>query len=214
MLIREFDYKHHRNLVDHLMASNGYKRLGQGGEAVVYEKDAGNVIKIIIPETGEQGPSNIGFESFLEYCRTHKGNPHLPRFVEGKETITVEGEEFHQVVMEKLQEVKDPFDIEILDILQGDDTESSLYNRFNTWDQALADIHEFIEAGGMSDATERLTQTRPWPSDAELTKRFGTFFATAKDLFKYNQFGWDLHAGNAMQRANGTLVITDPWVSY
>lgn len=213
MRLSEFDYKHHINLVDQLMTANGYKKLGQGTDAVVYEKDAGNAIKIIIPESGDQDYGNQAHDLFLEFCQANQ-SPHLPRIIVGDKPIEIDGEEFKQVVMEKLQPVTDPLTVAILDIFASDDPDSSSYSRYNTWEQALQDLHEFKDNGELGDVAEKLLQTRPWPTDQELTAKFGNFFKVAKALFDYNQFHWDLHAGNVMQRADGTLVIIDPWVSY
>jgi hypothetical protein len=209
--INEFDYKRHRALVDQIMTSKGYKKLGQGYEAVVYEKDAGNVIKVIIPETGEQIGGYEAHEFFLEFCKANK-SPHLPRFKESPEPIVIDGEEFKQIVMEKLFPVTDIFTNEILAILAGDEGSSSSYDRFRTWPDVLQkELHEYKSHG-----TEWLSpeaQGLPWPTDAQLTKKFGAFFTISKKLYDENhRYAWDLSTQNIMQRSNGVLVITDPIV--
>ena len=56
--------------------------------------------------------------------------------------------------------------------------------------------------------------------DDEMTHRGVTFYKTYATLFRimkvlYQLYPkeWDLHTENVMQRANGELVIIDPWFS-
>jgi hypothetical protein len=206
--LNEFDHKHHRALVDRIMSTNGYKKLGQGAESVVYEKDAGNVIKIIVPETGDQTSGRNAHEYFLKFCEADE-NPHLPRFKESPAPLVLDGEEFKQIMMEKLFPVTDIFTNEILAILAGDDPNSSSYARYKTWKDVLhQELHDYKSHGTewLSDNAADLS----WPTDAQLTKKFGAFFTIAKKLFDESPYRWDLHANNVMQRSNGVLVIADP----
>jgi len=52
-------------------------------------------------------------------------------------------------------------------------------------------------------------------SKMEIAK-WGIFYSLMQILYqtgKINKFNWDLHTANVMKRADGTLVIIDPWFS-
>lgn len=208
--LNEFDHERHRALVDQIMSTNGYKKLGQGRESVVYEKDARNVIKIIIPDTGDQKGGYAAHEYFLEFCKANK-SPHLPRFKESPAPLVIDGEEFKQIIMEKLYPVTDVFTNEILAIFAGDDARSSSYAMYRDWTEVLKEeLHLYKEHG--TDWLSKAAAGMSWPTDAQLTKKFGAFFNIARKLFEEipRAYEWDLHDENVLQRSNGVLVIADP----
>lgn len=107
--IAEFDYTKHKKLVIDHMKQAGYKKLGHGADALVFSKDAGTAIKIIIPQSGKFEAADNTFLAFYEYCKQHADNPHLPKFVAigGQEhaTFQLDGETFRQIAMERLKPI-------------------------------------------------------------------------------------------------------------
>jgi hypothetical protein len=145
----------------------------------------------------------------MEFCQTNPSN-FLPEFQDIVQ-IEVSGQEFTQVVMEKLQPLTRNSFTEamawILSDLVADGTE---------WYEIMEQLHDprmwsmyrSVPAAKLVKMVENMTpEQEDW---------WESFYSLMQDLsLEMQQHGWhwDLHTENIMQRADGTPVITDPWVA-
>lgn len=191
----------------------GYKLLGSGADATVWAKDAGTVVKIIMPDDG-QGAGSAGdtFMRFYEFCKEHPSIPNLPKF-SGREVdaFTEDGKEYIMVTMERLKPIPEgSFEEAMVWIL------SELATKGITWEKALdtiGDERTWMNYDGMDPV--KVLQQLDRLDQVDL-KEWGTLFKLMTLLYhrgKINKIGWDLHTENAMMRG-GTVVVTDPWFNY
>jgi hypothetical protein len=187
----------------------GYHQLGSGADASVWARDDDHVIKIIMPEDSGSQAVQV-FQKFYEVCKQHPEIPCLPKFHEVN-TIDIDGKEYTQIEMERLQELEMgsapwamiwmlsdyatnnmPWNIVLSEIVNPD-----------TWET----FPDTLKAD-MSDYVKKITQNK------QLNSMYSLLYSTMKTLYQtgnINKFGWDLHTKNVMQRGNGQLVIIDPW---
>lgn len=202
--------------IEQTLLQAGYKELGSGADAVVWTKDAGSVIKIIIPEDEDSlSTAAETFKKFYEFCMQHQKFSCLPRFIpiQGQHyaEFTIKGETFIQISMEQLYPIK-----------------SLSFEEGMVW--YLSDFA--VKNTPWAKVKEFLSTEQPWIDSeyyAKTAKQFAANVANLSDVqdAKYdllytmmqllyhtgriNKLGWDLHTENVMQRRNGDLVIIDPW---
>tara|TARA_R110000868_G_scaffold390290_3_gene659916 strand:- start:1741 stop:2766 length:1026 start_codon:yes stop_codon:yes gene_type:complete len=200
------------------LKSLGYEMLGSGIDASVWSKDAGSVIKIIMPTDVPGNPGDSAFMAFYEFCVAHKNSPFLPKFVSisgaDHSVFTLNGVDYRQISMEKLAPIP-----------------SNSFMEQMVW--ALSDLSTvaFIK---WRDAKKQLTSPAFWKhfsgtgteavgteadvinglSNPAVEKMYAGLFAIMQQL---NQFGksrgtgWDLHTENVMHRGNVPVII-DPFL--
>ena len=182
----------------------GYKFLGGGIDKQVFlEPGTGNAFIVFGTRRGytEFTPDQKMFADWVRYCEQHSNNPHLPKF-SGLESFVYRGQTYIQSRMEPLKEAsKNIGDIlhfivdysdapgtnymdVILDML--DDTSIP-----DTFDQVIEKLGGAKSAAGLIDTVREVVQ-------------FG---------MKHG-FSIDLHRGNYMQRADGTIVVNDPYTIW
>ena len=107
--LQEIDYKKHKKLVLDYMQNQGYRRIGGGADAQVFAKDAGQVIKIIIPQSGNLPKADNTFLEFYKYVQQRPDDIHLPKFYriadKEHEFFELDGETFRQTAMERLKPI-------------------------------------------------------------------------------------------------------------
>lgn len=195
------------------MRKAGYKKLGSGADATVWARDAGSVVKIIMPEDGGTGAAKT-FKRFVDFCNEHKDVPNLPKFTPVDEEVSSKlnfnGEQYIYFAMERLQPIKSgSFEEAMVWIL------SDLAVKNTTWEQAFKviskpDTWRLWDDGMPAEQIIQRLKTFGPREQAE----YGLLFTIMVLLYKtgrINKLGWDLHTENVMQRSNGTLVIVDPW---
>ncbi len=195
----------------------GYKMLGSGADASVWTKDAGKVIKIIMPDEGEDRTvaANI-FYKFYEFVQQYKQYENLPRFyeIQGKHhaTFNLGGKEYIQISMEQLYPIPEgSLEESLVWVLSDFATKNMDWNqvyekllypdswRYYAEPPPLEEVIEYIQSW---DKTEKA--------------KWGVLYSLMRVLYNtgnINKFGWDLHTANVMKRADGTIVIIDPWFS-
>lgn len=187
--------------INQTLINAGYTKLGAGNDSTVWKKNAGNIIKIIMPDPSDRSrdDANDSFIDFYNYVQSHKKNPHLPRFVtiqgQSYSKFNINGHTYMQIAMEHLQPIVSNQDNIILDWLTGDSLPFT-----KSWEEELKTLEgdwEDIDTGTIFDPVK-------------LTKRYRDLYNTAKDMRARTSRMWDLHPGNIMLRGN-TLVIIDPW---
>jgi hypothetical protein len=208
----EFSEEHAKKIAA-TMKKAGYKELGSGADASVYVKDAGTVIKILMPESGNLGTAERTFLEFYNFVQKLPGIPNLPRFykIQGQHytKFEIDGEEFYQIAMEQLYPIA-PGSLEegmvwqLSDYAVKDISWETVYKELQDPEQWMGLAPD--EAGNFVNAVKNFTDKQKHDY-AYLFVLMQLLFRTgqAKKLF------WDLHTANMMQRADGTLVIVDPW---
>lgn len=193
------------------LRKNGYKLLGSGVDATVWAKNAGEVVKIIMPDD-HQGAGVAGdtFMKFYEFCKENKTIQNLPKF-SGKEidVFKADGKEYVMVIMERLNPIpENSFQEAMVWIL------SDLATKRITWKDAKRIINDdktwqYFESTLTSKAIKKIFNNL----DKTQLLEYEILFKLMTLLYhkgKINKLGWDLHTENAMMRGN-TIVITDPW---
>lgn len=191
----------------------GYTKLGSGVDATVWAKEEGYVIKILMPSKLRQESDNA-FLFFYGICKDNTQNPHLPRFIDiggaGHSVFEINGTPYRQIAMERLQPITNDSIEEAMVWSLSDIVE----NGCTSWKGA---VHELDTPEFWEHFPGRLTfeQIKPVLRDATSMEIYHNLFATMRDLYREGEsagFHWDSHTENVMQRKDGTLVITDPYL--
>lgn len=206
----------HRVSIDDMMAANGFHKLGDGIDALVYAKDEGKVVKILAPMNDDLRGAKFPIMSMYLFSRQHPNNPYIPKFypVNGRpwKDFYIGTDRFVEIHMERLQ----PF------------TKSSAMGQMivqmiqfashgKTWEQF---VDKFLDLNSYSTIGKNFRESLPdffkkvMESPAH-KKMFKEIFDTATQLVALgDQRGYeiDIHIENIMLRGN-VPVITDPWVA-
>jgi hypothetical protein len=185
MRLYEFDYTQYRKLVNQTMKKSGYRKIGSGVDSLVFARDAGTVIKIIVPEHDQPGVSDNTFLKWYEFCQKNKGNPHLPKFVEIQgqhhSSFNLDGIQLRQIAMEKLKPMAAGSKVEeaVWEILTSDPSDTPI-----------------------SPATKQL----PWAKDFYNTVKAVEAAGDAAGLRD------DVDSDDNVMLRGNIPVITDPWI--
>lgn len=198
--------KQYRNLTDlesddavqKFMDAGGYKKLGSGAFATVYEKD-GTAIKF--------WKTDGGYEAFIDFCLKNKSE-HLPKFLSKIKKIKhPNGDRFSYIKMEKLTPVQDKtvvYGVRAYD----------LSSNFTSWfDNASKKISDGSNMSAIALYMEtRVEKKYPNLTENDVDKIIG-FLELALRIHleaDYDKVYPDMHYENVMLRGQ-TLVITDPF---
>lgn len=196
----------------------GYTLLGVGQDATVWAKDEQSVIKIIMPANGEDlSGATETFYRFYEFCQQYRKLECLPRFVNisaqhHHSEFVINGQPYIMVGMERLQSIPHGSINEALIWIMSD-----LATRKLNWDQArhiMSQPKTWTNWGEEGTAQAKSVVKFVKGMDEMSYGRLGLLFTVMVLLYhtgRINRQGWDLHTENVMQRADGALVITDPW---
>ena len=212
----------HRIKIQQAMKKAGYREIGDGVDSTVYSKDAGTVIKIIVPMFGDFAPADKTFLTWYKFCQQHAGNPHLPQFQEiaGQHhaTFTIDGEQFRQIAMEKLKPMPEESKLSTAIYRMAMTIQSNIVNSrnnsprqwmtadFNSYYAPGESIQPYVIQGLKQDIQfiEKIMSKYP-----ELYKTLNAVIRAGKRAGLRDDMISD---GNIMRRADGTPVIIDPWV--
>jgi hypothetical protein len=201
--------------IQQTLTKAGYKRLGTGADATVWSKDAGKVIKIIMPdEDVDRSESADIFYKFYEFVQQYQQYENLPRFIDigGKHhtTFNIGDKEYIQIAMEQLYPLAEGSIEEAVVWVLSDFATKNL-----KWEVVYEKIlypDSWLYWSEPPSVEDILDNIQSW-SKLEIAK-WGIFYSLMQILYrtgKINKFYWDLHTSNVMQRQDGTLVIIDPW---
>ena len=191
----------------------GYTELGSGAEAIVWTKDSGSVIKIILPEDETNNQAVNTFKLFVDFCISNSKYSNLPRIKQIEDTSTKFLKELGLtfVTMERLQPIKNgSFEEAMIWIL------SDLSANNITWNQAWRQINDERTWESYSEMAPESILRILDDLDPKDKLEYEILFKLMTVLYhkgRINKMGWDLHTENVMQRSDGTLVIVDPWFS-
>ena len=148
------------------------------------------------------------FVDWAKYCKKNKSNPHLPRFSDWA-SFDFHGKRYLQIRMEPLRELSDYLRMIVIDL-----EEVAKYSKSNpkTAFKKIANFANFnlLDAGEPDDLDHKAVVKNLGGEQAA--------YALLKTVYDVKQFGKqhgfkiDLHGGNYMQRADGTIVVNDPYV--
>lgn len=180
--------------LERLSKEAGYTRIGGGLDADVFlGKNKDEVVKVLI---GVQGRSPVvaskGFLKFYDFVKQHQNHPNLPKF--GVPVLHKIGKEkVYFVTMERLHLIpkqKVEFLVDLIDYAQ--------------------DGYPFV------DAVKWLIQNHDLTSEEGLTPENRQFYKIIQACIAYvandKTMTFDMHEGNMLQRSDGTVVITDPYI--
>ena len=214
-----------RDLIVKRMKELGYKKLGAGVDAVAFTKHEGTVIKILVPRGDDETKLNMErtlkpFTLFYKFCMQHQNLPCLPKFheISGAHTspFVVNGTEYLQIAMERLLPMQSgSLNLGMAWLL------SSLSADVTKWEHMAdilddpADIESEMNSypGGSKGKIIKMMQNmtkHEWLKYEIVGKTMLLLYTVGKQ----NKLDWDLHTNNIMQRADGMMVIIDPWVLF
>lgn len=184
------------------LEKKGYKFLGAGVDQSAYlEPGTGYVLKVFGSDESDQfSDDHKMFVKWAKFCDKHKNNPYLPKFY-GYDSFIFKNKRYLQIRQEALNEI-DQSTGDLLEVMADYNQDEN--DDFSTFVNLLP-----VEYGSsINDAYKRLVGKIGVDG---VNKLFKTM---TKLLSISDKKGWifDLHAGNFMQRADGTPVIVDPWV--
>lgn len=205
----------YKKITDTLTAQ-GYKKLGAGVDATVWTKDSKTAIKIIMPRPySAMSEASKTFFKFYNFCMRHQNIENLPRFVsmEGNQhhaKFKIDDKEFIMIAMEKLNKIPGGTFSEAIVWIMSD-----LVKTNKSWNSAYAEMIKPATWSLFTEMNYRDIITRLKNLDATTTRKLKIFYTIMLKLYTeglVNRFSWDLHTNNVMMRADGTLVIIDPWI--
>ena len=187
--------------IEKILAKKGYKKLGAGVDQTAYlEPGTGYVLKVFGTQGGESfSPDHRMFFAWAKYCMKNSSNPFLPRFG-GYESFVLDGDRYLQIRQEPLQSAGRMGTI--LEIM-ANGVEDEQIEDLDELTDYVEDYFEEYAAGYQ----KLLKQLGP--------RQMQLMLDTIHRLYVIGNrsgYGFDLHAGNFMKRADGTPVIVDPWV--
>lgn len=187
----------------------GYKKLGSGADSTVWTKDDASVIKILMPEDSNSLAEKT-FLKFYDFVQSNSNLANLPKFLESTQTMNINGKDYTFVVMERLGHIKrGSFDEAMVWIL------SDFAVKKMPWEDVLKELSnpEIWKYWDGPPPVDKILKTID-NLDEKMSMRYGILYQLMTLLYhtgRINKLGWDLHTENVMQRADGTLVIIDPW---
>ena len=187
--------------IERILAKKGYKKLGAGVDQTAYlEPGTGYVLKVFGTQGGESfSRDHKMFFAWAKYCMKNSSNPFLPRFG-GYESFVLDGDRYLQIRQEPLQSAGRTGTI--LEIM-ANGVEDEQIEDLDELTDYIEDYFEEYAAGYQ----KLLKQMGP--------QQMQLMLDTINRLYiigNRSGYGFDLHAGNFMRRADGTPVIVDPWV--
>lgn len=191
----------------------GYKQLGSGADATVWMKDAGQVLKIVMPESKDITQAAFTFKKFFEFCMEHQDLACLPKFIpiqgQAYSEFTLGGKQYMQISMEQLYPLKKNSLSEGIVWFFSDYVSNGA--KWEKVDSKLSYPKTWYEFSSRNANSLALKWTSLKP---EQKSQYQLLYIVMDILYKtgkINKMFWDLHTENAMQRQDGTIVIIDPW---
>jgi hypothetical protein len=199
--------------VRQVLDKKGYELLGDGIDKEAYlEPGTGQVLVIFGYGAGKNkfSKDQMMFVNWAKYCQQNQSNPHLPRF-SGWESFDYKGKRYLQIRMEPLQEVSEL----VKDIVwwlasyvkaQGKIDSNKIAKQIGK--QGVEDYDE----GDFSRKKVKAKKIIEYLGGPDAAAGLMKTVQIAKKMSKKQGYSLDLHGGNYMQRADGTIVVNDPFV--
>lgn len=188
------------------MRAAGYDFWGEGVDSMVWGKNEGTVVKIVMPMPNQgrsrQDAGNRAILAYRQWAQEHSNNPHMLRFgtINGRpyRKIQIGQSEFLQLSMEALAELPAMVREFLSQLLNQGVWEHFLYwqdflryaRQDSRWTMLLDNIMQQYRAQ-MPGFYNIASQLRQWGTQQGLS--------------------WDLAGFNVRERRDGTMVIVDPF---
>jgi len=194
------------------LTSKGYRYLGGGIDKQAFSEPSTGQVLVVFgyhdAAPGDFSKDQMMFVDWAKYCQQHSNNPHLPRFSDWA-SFDYQGQRYLQIRMEPLQELSDYLKMIVVDL-----EEVAKYSKSNpkTAYKKIADWanHNLLDAGEISDLDHEAVVKNLGGEQAAYNLLKTVY--EVKQFGKQHRFKLDLHGGNYMQRADGTIVVNDPFV--
>lgn len=190
-----------------VLKDKGYKYLGGGIDKHVFLEPGTGYAFIVFGYRPEHkkgfSPDQQMFADWVRYCKKNSNNPHLPRF-SGMESFNFQGQTYIQCRMEHLKEAPKRIGPVLHYIADYADTLGGQLN----YEDVITDM---LDAEGIDYSVEQVVEYLGGPESAAM------LIDTVNTVMQFgmnHEFNIDLHAGNYMQRPDGTIVVNDPFVVW
>ena len=199
------------------LKKQGYKYLGSGIDKQAYLEPGTGQILVIFGYgkwyKGNFSPDQLMFVNWAKYCQQHSNNPHLPRF-SGWESFDYNGKRYLQIRMEPLKEL--PYDVKkIVFWLEKYIAEKGKIDSKKVAKKIGAlGVEEFnYDKGEFYYKKVKAQKIIEYLGGPKAAAGLMKTIQIAKRMANKEGVYLDLHTGNFMQRADGTIVVNDPFVA-
>lgn len=180
------------------LKKQGHTILGAGSFGLTVEHANGYVVKFYTND-------DVCYDAFVDYCRQHSDNPHLPRFK--TKNIKFADKYFTMIRLEMLNNIKfkNPDIWNLNSIIRELDFESGKYTRpaKHSFDVDLHAVIENLKDEENVDVSDIINQHEEF---LQTWYDLKACFPEGKCMFDVRDL-----TSNVMCRSDGTLVIIDPW---
>ena len=199
------------------LISKGYRYLGSGIDKQAFLEPGTGQILVIFGygkwSKGKFSPDQLTFANWAKYCQQHSNNPHLPRF-SGWESFDYKGQRYLQIRMEPLKELPQ----NIKDIVTWLDVYVNEKGKIDSEQVAKKigshGVEEFdYDKGDFYQKKFKAKKIIEYFGGAKAAAGLMKTVQIAKRMANKEDVTLDLHGGNYMQRADGTIVVNDPFVA-
>ena len=200
------------------LADKGYKYLGGGIDKQAFlEPSTGQVLVIFGYSKWSKGkfsPDQLMFVNWAKYCQKNQNkNPHLPRFSDWA-SFDYKGQRYLQIRMEPLRELPQ----NLKDIVAWLDDYVNDKGKIDTKKIAKKignqGIEEFdYDEGDFYRKKVKAEKIIEYLGGKKAASGLMQTVRIAKHMAEKEEVSLDLHSGNYMQRADGTIVVNDPFVA-
>jgi hypothetical protein len=190
----------------------GYRYLGAGVDQQAYlEPKTGYVLKVFgsaVHNASKFSDSHKMFFAWAKFCMANQDNPFLPKFY-GYESFVWKFDMYLQIRQERLYKSK--FSAYVIEDIAEYISDHEGFGGFKWGKKTPCSANQFIkDIDNQWDQNDVNTLIKKLGGMPQFTKLFNTI-KTLYQIGEKKEWGWDLHAGNILDRKDGTPVLVDPW---
>jgi hypothetical protein len=199
------------------LAKQGYKYLGSGIDKQAYLEPGTGQILVIFGygkwSKGKFSPDQLTFVNWAKYCQQNSNNPHLPRF-SGWESFDFNGQKYLQIRMEPLRELPQNLKDIVYWLEDYIDEQGKIDSKKVAKRIGNQGVEEFdYDKGDFYQKKVKAKKIIEYLGGAQAAAGLMKTVQIAKRMANKEDVTLDLHGGNYMQRADGTIVVNDPFVT-
>jgi hypothetical protein len=180
------------------------KVLGAGADKIAFLRPDSKTVTVFV---GIGNRSQEVFVKWINYCRKHPDNPFLPRFFSEPKIIPYRNKNYVSVDMEFLKPANSAL-AKVIDRYSNKIQQATVQQNINP-ENKIPSIEWYIrDIRQAHPAVYRYITKYVNEGNQHL------FFDTIKilsELARKSGYALDLHKDNIMSRADGSIVILDPW---
>lgn len=195
------------------LMDKGYEYLGSGIDKQAYLEPGTEQVLIIFgyrKNYKDFSPDQRMFIDWINYCHNNSKNPHLPKF-SGFESFQFRGKNYIQARMEPLKELPD----EVGNLVgQLDQVTQREYKDYKKQLKTAAQYATFQSSEEGNNTWYELEDVIKYLGGEKAAENLLKTVYQVQKFAKQHEFNIDLHSGNYMARADGTIVVNDPFVIW